>query len=214
MSISTRVSAKPMKRWEPGHVIIMREIWKNRVYSAAPLRVVRDSTSWTALYLPPQTPCLWPHTREGTDIRIPTDEWVLAGGAWTSSDVLYLVRPGSGYTPAAFWDQDGNFHSWKINLEQPMRRTTLGFDYMDQTLDIIVSADRSAWQWKDEEELREAQARGIFTSEEVSELYRRGEQVIRSIQANEPPFDGGWEHWKPEPAWRVPLELPPGWDVV
>ena len=203
-----------MKLWEPGQVIVLREIWHGKVYSAIPVRVVRDAVSLSALYLPPQTRCLWPHTREGETIRLPTDEWVLDGEAWTSNDVLYLVQPGSGYTATAFWGEKHIFHHWKVNLEEPMRRAPLGFDYMDQMLDIIISADRSTWRWKDEDELEEAQARGIFSAEQAREIRSRGERALGTIQANEPPFDGGWEHWKPEPAWNTPLALPQGWDSL
>ena len=184
------------------------------MYSVTPVRVVQDSIRWSALYLPPATPCLWPHTPEGKTIRIPTDEWVLGGGIWTSSDVLFIIQPGSGYTAVGFWDDDSNFHSWKINLEKPMRRMTLGFDYMDQLLDIVVSADRSSWHWKDEDEVRQAQDLGIFTAEQVSKLYQLGERALQTIQAHEPPFDIAWENWQPEPEWRLPLALPPGWKQV
>jgi uncharacterized protein len=203
-----------MKRWEPGQAIVLREVWRNKVYSIIPVRVAQDSSSWSALYLPPQTVCLWPHTSAGEPLRIPANEWELDGDPWTGGDVLYLVQPGSGYTAIAFWNENNLFDHWKINLEEPMRRTPLGFDYMDQILDIIIRADRSTWHWKDEDEVRQAQALGIFTAEQVSGLYQRGERVIQSILANEPPFDGGWENWKPNPAWRVPLDLPHGWEHV
>jgi hypothetical protein len=203
-----------MKLWEPGQVIVVREVWCGKIYSAMPHLVVRDSESLSALYLPPGTPCLWPHTRAGETIRIPTNEWVLDGEAWTTSDVLNLVQPGSGYTVTAFWDEKHIFDHWKINLEEPMRRTPIGFDYMDQMLDIIIDADRSTWHWKDEDELEEAQTRGIFSAQQAHEIRARGERVLQSMQANQPPFDGGWEDWKPEPAWRTPLELPQGWDSI
>ncbi len=203
-----------MNIWEPGQVIVVREIWQNKVYSAMPVRVVQDTNHWSALYLPPQTPCLWPHTHEGVSIRIPQDDWVLDGGPWTSSDVLFLVQPGSGYTATGFWDDNYIFHSWKINLEKPMQRTSIGFDYMDQLLDIIISADRSTWHWKDEDEVHQAQALGILSAEQVSKLFQRGERAIQSIQANEPPFDRNWENWEPEPTWRIPLDFPQGWEQV
>jgi len=203
-----------MKLWEPGQVIAIREIWQNKVYSVIPVRIVQDTFHWSALYLPPRTPCLWPHTREGMTIRIPTDDWVLDGDAWTSSDVLFLVQPGSGYTAVGFWDDEYNFHSWKINLEQPMRRTLTGFDYMDQLLDIVLSADRSTWHWKDEDEVHMAQSMGIFTKEQVNGLYKLGEHALQAILANAPPFDGDWENWEPDPSWRVPLDLPQGWEQV
>jgi len=203
-----------VKLWNPSQVIVIREIWQNKVYSVTPVRVVQDTSNWSALYLPPQTPCPWPHTREGTSIHIPTDEWVLDGGPWTTSDVLYLVQPGSGYTAFGFWNDDFTFHSWKINLEKPMRRTSHGFDYMDQILDIVVSADRSSWHWIDEDEVRQAQDLGLFTVEQVTELYKLGKRAVQSLMANEPPFDRDWENWKPKPAWRVPLDLPSGWEQV
>lgn len=203
-----------MKLWEPGQVLVIREIWRNKVYSVTPVRVVQDSMDWSALYLPPQTPCLWPHTRDGISVHIPTDEWVLDGGAWTRSDVLYLIQLGSGYTVVGFWDDDYFFNSWKINLEKPMRRTRYGFDYMDQILDIVVSADRSMWHWRDEDEVREAQARGIFTAEQVDGLYQLGKRAVQSLLTNEPPFDRDWENWRPNPAWRIPLDLPQGWEQV
>ena len=174
------------------------------------VRVVEDTASWSALYLPPKTP--WPHAKEGKTIRLPTDEWTLDGGPWTSGDVLYLVKPGTGYSAIAFWDEVRNFDHWKINLEEPVRRTPLGFDYMDQPLDIIVIGDRSTWRWKDEDELRQAQALGIFTADQVDELYQRGERAMRSMLANEPPFDRGWETWQLDPTWCVPLDLPSGWE--
>lgn len=126
-------------------------------------------------------------------------EWVLGGGPWTTSDVLYLVQPGAGYTVVGFWDDEYSFHNWKINLEKPMRRKSHGFDYMDQVLDIVVSADRSTWQWIDEDQLRWAQELGLFTAEQVRELYQLGEHPLKSMLANEAPFDGDWENWKPDP---------------
>ena len=203
-----------MKLWEPGQGIVMREVWHDKVYSIFPARVVQDSSSWTVLCLPRQAIALYPHTPEGVPLRLPQDEWVLDGGPWTGGDVLYLVHTGVGYTFTGSWDDDHIFRGWKIDLVEPVRRTPLGFDYMDQLLDIIVSADRSTWRRKDEDEVREAQARGIFTAEQVSDLYQRGERAFQAIRANEPPFDGDWENWRPNPAWLVTFDLPQGWEQV
>jgi hypothetical protein len=203
-----------MRLWEPGQGIVMREVWRDKVYTIFPVRVVQDSSSWTALCLPPHAVALYPRTPEGVPIRIPVDEWVLDGGPWTGGDVLYLVHVGLGYTATGSWDDDHIFGGWKIDLVEPVRRTPLGFDYMDQLLDIIISADRSIWRWKDDDEVREAQARGIFTADQVSDLYQRGERALQALLANEPPFDGDWENWRPNPAWRVPFDLPQGWEQV
>lgn len=203
-----------MNLWEPGQGIVMREVWQSRVYSIFPVRVVQDSTSWTTLCLPRQAYALYPHTVEGNPIRIPQDEWVLDGGPWEGGDVLYLVQAGVGYTFIGWWHEDHSFGGWKIDLVEPVRRTHLGFDYMDQLLDIIVSADRSSWYRKDEDEVKEAHERGIFTAEQVSDLYRRGERALQSILENEPPFEREWETWRPDPAWLVTFDLPQGWQQV
>lgn len=202
-----------MNLWKIGQGVILREVWRNKIYSIMPLRVVQDSQTWTALYLPPFTLSLFPHTREGKVLRIPTDDWVLRGEPWEGQG-LCLVQAGLGFTVSASWDRDQHFDHWKIDLVEPVRRTPLGFDYMDQLLDIIVSPDRSTWYWKDEDEVRIAEKRGIFTAQQVSDLYRRGERAIQAIQANEPPFDGDWEYWRPDPSCCIPYKLPDGWEKI
>jgi hypothetical protein len=203
-----------MELWTPGQGILLREIWQNRVYSVVPVRVVQDSPDMTALYLPPGTRSLWPHTRTGETIRIPVDDWVLDGGPWDGGDLLYLFQPRVGYTATAVWDRDRIFDHWKIDLVETPRRTALGFAYMDQLLDILVSADRSSWRWKDDDEVVEAQARGILTAEQAHQLYRRGEDALEALRTRVAPFDLDWEHWQPEPSWRIPFNLPPGWDRI
>jgi hypothetical protein len=203
-----------MKLWEPGQGIVMREVWRNRAYSIFPVRVVQDSPTWVTLCLPRQAIALYPHTQEGADIRIPQEEWVLDGGPWQGGDVLYFVHVGIGFKFGGSWDENHIFQGWKIDLIEPIRRTVLGFDYMDQLLDIIVSADRSTWYRKDEDEVQEAQARGLFTSEQVRDLYQRGDRALEILLKNEPPFDREWETWNPDPAWLVTFDLPQGWERV
>ena len=202
-----------MKLWEPNQGILLREVWQDKVYSVTPVRVVQDSMNWIVLYRPPHTINLWPHTLEGETIRIPQAEWILDGSPWPRG-ILYLVRVGVGYFYSGAWDDNHVFKGWKIDLAEPVRRTKLGFDTMDQLLDIIVEPDRSSWYWKDEDEVLEAQSRGIFTAEQVQDLFHRGERAVGAIMANEPPFDGNWEIWRPTPALREPFDYPKGWERV
>jgi hypothetical protein len=203
-----------MKLWETGQGIVMREVWRNKVYSIFPVRVVQDSPTWVTLCLPRQAIALYPHTQEGADIRIPQEEWILDGGPWQGGDVLYFVHVGIGFKFGGSWDQNHIFQGWKIDLIEPIRRTHLGFDYMDQLLDIILSADRSTWYRKDEDEVQEAQVRGLFTTEQVCDLYQRGDRALEMLLKNEPPFDRDWETWSPDPAWLVTFDLPQGWERV
>jgi hypothetical protein len=98
-------------------------------------------------------------------------------------------------------------HAWYVNLQEPLRRTPLGFDTCDQLLDLVRTRD-GKWRWKDERELGAAVERGFLSNEEAAAIRAEGERVIAAD-----PFPTGWEDWRPDPSWPAPA-LPPGWDVV
>jgi hypothetical protein len=78
---------------------------------------------------------------------------------------------------------------------------------MDHALDVLVEPD-GTWSWKDEDDLAEAQALGVFSGEEVAAIRAEGERVLSA-----PPWPTGWEDWRPDPSWPGP-ELRQDWDVV
>jgi hypothetical protein len=100
---------------------------------------------------------------------------------------------------------------WYVNLQDPLKRTRLGFDTVDHALDVVVELDGSSWEWKDEDELAGAVRNGLFSAEEAADYRRWGERAVDRILARVPPFDRGWEDWRPDPAWQT-RDLPEGWD--
>jgi predicted RNA-binding protein associated with RNAse of E/G family len=106
-----------------------------------------------------------------------------------------------------FDDYEGYFRGWYVNLEQPQRRTSRGFDYEDELLDIWVAKGHEP-ELLDEDELDEAVRRGFVSPERATEIRAKAERLLA-----EPPWPTGWEDWKPEPGWQQP-SLPPGWDVL
>ncbi len=125
-----------------------------------------------------------------------------------------MIKTGAAHAVVLFWSEvDGRFLGWYVNLQQPLRRIRLGFEYMDQALDIVVSPDLSRWRCKDEDELEEAVARGFLSAETVMAVRAEGEQVIQRIERRLPPFNEGWENWKPDPDWSLP-RLPEGWEAL
>jgi predicted RNA-binding protein associated with RNAse of E/G family len=92
-----------------------------------------------------------------------------------------------------------------VNLQEPLRRTPIGFDTADQLLDLVRSP-RGEWRWKDEHELVDAVARGYIGADEAATIRAEGERVI----ANDG-FPTGWEDFEPDPTWQVP-RLPSGWN--
>jgi hypothetical protein len=112
--------------------------------------VVQDTPEMLLLYLPSGTPCKQPKTIDGEDVTPATHvqgEWLLVDNVWPEDDEsLRLVIPGAPYSVLVFWlGKYGAHRSWYINLEDSLRRTSIGFDYMDQIIDIIVQPDLSDW---------------------------------------------------------------------
>ena len=143
-----------------------------------------------------------------------TKGWEVADADPWWNDTLRLVRPGAAHSVLLFWSEaESTFQGWYVNLEEPMQRTAIGFDYMDQTLDIVVSPDLSEWRWKDEDELQQALDAGIVSEETALRIRAEGERVIESMDRRDPPFNGDWERWRPDPGWAVAV-LPAGWDSI
>ena len=90
-----------------------------------------------------------------------------------------------------------------MNLQAPLRPTSLGFDTTDWALDVVVDP-AGAWRWKDEDDFAEAQVLGILDAATASRVRAEAERVI----ANRP-WPTGLEAWRPDPAWAIP-ELPAG----
>ena len=177
-----------------------------------PVTVVQDTPDLIALHL-----CA------GTRWKLPEGEdflGLLKAGDWQLRDIvtagscLYLIPPGEAYavrTMGGLGRQE--LAGWYVNLQEPVRRTALGFDFMDHALDIVVAPDLSEWRWHDEDELREAQELGLFSAQLVSQIRATVERIVEQIQTKSFLITDGWDKWLPLPEWPVP-GLPKGWEKV
>jgi hypothetical protein len=203
--------------WTLGDQVVLREVWRGRVWSAKPVTVVRDDGEITALYIASGTRWKQPQALDGQ--RVGVDEiirgtWKITDVIWTGGGALFLHPPGAGYALLGFWDECHRvLLGWYLNLQEPMRRTPVGFDYFDLILDVEVSPDRSFWEWKDEDDFAEAQSRGLFAPEQAKAIRAEGEHALKLLLVGEPPYDPGWERWVPDPTWSVP-HLPVGWNKI
>jgi hypothetical protein len=200
----------------PGQTVVIREIWDGKIWGVQPVIVVQDRPDLMAFYATFDTITKMPCKPDGGRVRASdraASRWVLVDRGWNNLDLLRLNIPGSIYSVIIFW-----FHpemvqySWYINLEEPLRRTIIGFDFMDQWLDVIVKPDFSGWHWKDEDELEEAVSLGLISPEKAEAMHAEGERVIAWLQSGKSPFNG-WEEWRPDPSWKVPVLLE-GWDKI
>ena len=202
------------RRWTPGSHILLREVWRGRIWTVRPVTVVADGPDLIALYLAPGTPCKHPRGLDGTPLRLPWPAWQLVDDIWPWS-TLRLHTPGSAHEVWPASRRVCGFDQWYVNLQEPLRRTELGFDYMDQALDVVISSDLSTWQWKDEDELAEAVQRGLIAPEQARAIRVEGERVVQRAMARAGLFaeEPDWRHWMPPEEWLVPVP-PRGWELV
>ncbi len=198
--------------WPLGQQIVYREVWREKIWTARPVTVVRDTPEWVALYQCAGTPWALPIGSGEPFLQcLQTGRWQLQEVA-LDYDGLILARPGEAHAVHVMWDRARAFTGWYVNLQEPLRRTALGFDFMDQALDLVVQPDLT-WAWKDEDELQQAVALGLFSAQQAQAIRAEGERVVERLRARQSPFSDGWEHWRPPAAWPAP-SWPAGWATL
>jgi hypothetical protein len=200
-----------------------RNVRRGRLGWVRPGRVVSDDDRGLLIWVARRSPVANEVAADGRPMRaMPFREWItldyrLQPGSWDGPGVLKFLPAGAAYSVWWFRDRrhDG-FTGWYVNLEEPARRwddgVVAGVDIVDQDLDVVVRPDRS-WRWKDEDELTERLAfpQHYWVADEAA-VRAEGERVVKLVEAGVFPFDGTWCDFRPDPAWPVPAELPPGWD--
>lgn len=199
-------------RWRPGDAVVLREVWDGRVFAARPATVVRDDPWQQVFLVPGGARIAMPIGGDGEELRVPDRPWRMEIRERGAHPVLSFAWPETPYS-VILWSRRDEGPAWYVNLQAPLARTSIGFDSTDHALDALVAIDGSRWEWKDEDELEEAVASGLFTEEDATGFRRWGERAVERIVLREPPFDEDWLSWRPDPTWPAP-ELPDGWDVV
>ena len=194
-------------RWQPGDHVTLREIWLGRIWSGRPYTVVEDTPNRLLLYA--EAGVRWMKPDPPDRLREPA--WTLYEDTWYT-EALRIVSPGSRHSVLLLWTPGfRELLLWYVNLETSMTRTPIGFDYLDQLLDIEIAPDLSVWSWKDEDEFEGAIAAGLLPPDEARAVRSEAEEVIAALDAGRPPFDEPWPQWRPDPAWTPP-SLPKSWN--
>ncbi|MFD7880181.1 DUF402 domain-containing protein [Streptomyces sp. NPDC059766] len=204
--------------WAPGSQILWRyrENGGKRFHIARPVTVARDDEEVLAAWMAPGTECMRPVLADGTPVHVEplesryTKPRVARSGRWLGTGVLKLARPGEPWSVWLFWEPDWEFKNWYVNLEEPLARWEGGVDSEDHFLDISVHPDRS-WHWRDEDEFAQAQRDGLMDPDLAERVRAAGRDAVEVIRAWGAPYSQGWQHWRPDPSWAVPL-LPEDWD--
>ncbi|MFI6819397.1 DUF402 domain-containing protein [Micromonospora sp. NPDC050187] len=210
-------------RFEPGRLIVHRNVRRGRIGWVRPARVVSDDERGLLLWIARDSPVASEVSADGRGMRtMPFAEWVtspsygLAVSRWNGPPLLKFLPAGAAHSVWWFSDDEGCFANWYVNLEEPGVRWDdghlAGVDMVDQDLDVVVRSDLS-WQWKDEEEFAERLAlpEHYWVADEAA-VRAEGRRVIALAEAGKFPFDGTWCDFTPPSDWVAPSALPPGWD--
>ena len=189
----------------------MRHVRGNWIWAVAG-HVVEDRGDFVALYVQPGNGMSRMGDADGNLTRDFVNASRSVAGIWVDHHCLILVREGDRHATELFWtEREWEFRCWYINFQEPLRRFELGFESMDQTLDLVILPDLETWFWKDEDEFAYGIRGGWYTPEMLEELRRYGTRVLEDVAARRQPFDHPWDKWRPDPSWR-PIPLPQGWD--
>jgi predicted RNA-binding protein associated with RNAse of E/G family len=199
-----------------GEVIALRYLTTDgRIEMCWPCRVVEDNDSLLALFIAagsaykagPKRTAL--EKRSMPRFALPPDEYL-----WRH-DALRLMFPGRGHSVLLFWDHDDSirrFSRYFVNMEEPFRRTAVGVDTQDHTLDVDVAPDLS-WTWRDTEQLAEHVKHGFYTESLANDVWDEARRAIDDIVRGTHPCLDGWSSWEPDPLWEVP-QVPAAWSSV
>ena len=201
--------------WSAGDWIVRREVlaachtplpWRG-----ARVRVVEDSSDWLVSYIPERAP-----------FGFPKGDWPIPGGrhpwsartCWEGHGALMLQRPGESHAVFHFWrGPRREFAHWYVNLQEPFRRTAIGYDTQDLELDLVVPPD-GCWQLKDDELLDQRVVEGRFNAAQAAAIREECARLPHRLEAGERWWPLEWRDWRPDPDWVVPDALPAGWDEV
>ena len=194
--------------WAPGETIVFRQVWRGRPWAGIPQVVVADEPGLLVTYLPEGAPFGFAQGEFPGGVH----PWAHRG-RWEGHGALMLRRPGDRYSIWVFWQgEERRFWGWYVNLEQPYRRSTIGFDTLDHELDLW-SEDGVTWHLKDEEGVALRVAEGRFDEHEAERIRTDAAAFQAEYERDGPWWDLGWAEWRP-PADLVTPSLPKNWEHV
>jgi protein associated with RNAse G/E len=195
---------------------VRRDVFRGKVWTPTPFRVVSDTRDLLALALWPgverlastHQPALSSPRRDEIvrTVVLPdlaSGRWELAAWTWETNTKLTLLVPGAWFSVDLFFRDAGDLVMWYVNFERPFQRTPIGIDTFDLLVDLVIEPD-GCYQWKDESEYAQARQLGIITDDEHRHVQVAREQVLALLDQEIGPFDQRWRSWRRGAHWRLP----------
>jgi len=203
-----------------GATVVRRDVLRGKVWSASPLRVIRDTgTELVAAWWPgvemlgPTTWIEWllsgdDGVRKQAIPNLATGEWELGRWTWRDTTVLARFQAGQHFSVSRFFGPDGRCGHWYVDFIRPCERTPHGIDTLDLLLDLVIAPDLSAHEWKDEDEYAQGRRLGLIDDSLHRHVETARQEVVALIQARQGPFVDDWSAWRRDPTWPAPALSP------
>jgi Protein of unknown function (DUF402) len=197
-------------RFEPGTVAVRRDVFRGKVRSAWPARVVHDTgeeiawACWSGTELVAETSWRTSDDPRRVLAELASGEWSL--GTHLLHDITFLgfQLPEVWFSVLLFFEPGGEFSIWYVNFEQPYRRTSIGIDTCDYMIDLVFRPD-GTHHWKDEEEYELGRRLGLVTDAQHTEIERAKDQAFAMFEQRIGPFEDRWLNWRLDPDWPLPV---------
>jgi protein associated with RNAse G/E len=205
--------------WKPGDIITWREIYRERVWNAISMVVVKDTPREIVLALTPGNERMseenYPKGKKNGKRRwdFQTEDWKLANLSWHTNRLLFILEPEKYYSTVYFWDHASHeFLCYYINFQLPFKKTLHSIDTLDLDLDIVVNPDYS-FEWKDLDDYQKGIETGVILPEWVKNIEAAKKEILDRLERRDYPFDEYWKDWQPDSNWE-PAMLPKDWNVL
>lgn len=138
-------------------------------------------------------------------------------GVWDGETVVRVHRRGQCWSIWRWHDGREWSSTWYGNLEAPWRRTEIGYDTQDWTLDVVAEGVPGTEDWtvklKDEDELEWFVSQGAYSSEQATSIRQIGQILTHSLRHTEGTDDQRWSAWTP-PRGAQPASLADSWQML
>jgi hypothetical protein len=186
------------------------------ITGAVPCEVIEETPDFAALYQPAGS--IW--KRAAGERTGPRGRNMVPEGRsgthddteWLGDGVLRLHSFGDEWSVWRWLDSNRVWSDqFYVNLEDPWRRSPIGFDTGDWVLDVVGTPE--SWEYKDEDELQWSEDIGLVDDEWAARTRDAGRRASAALEANAWPFNADWGRWLPPIGVAVPV-LPDEWDAV
>ena len=196
--------------------MVVTEIWRGRLWSAVPHRVVQSSKQQLITWVAAGTQGTYATSRgiPGREnlSRAERKLAALRTGVFRVVEVTAPLSTLHFYTEGAWasvnlgWNGGGQFLGWYVDFQVPPQTTPDGISTMDLVLDALVDP-AGTWLDKDEADFEAAVADGLLSPNLPATLEGQRTALRGLCDSRRGPFAPKWLSWTPPTPWSPP-ELP------